>query len=342
MPKRKSKTRRTAKTRRTSPTKRTDKKYKIPKPSNIRKLDDDTVIISSNESPKQVSGSFRKSFHELTKEDLDREYSAAIDYKPNTSNTLHQVDIQRGFTGAESNSGRAFVNTRVDRNDEITMHNHPDRNDIDAKWTRPSGTDINNIIWLKDEGYNLKASYVKSAEGRYIRYRVVDLHKARRQAQDAKRSYYSLTTEKEREKYSGAADYAIEQEFFRIYQNEVLLSHKKTTMNPKILLEIDKREKQAIQELKDIEDDPKLTDRQKDVKIQEMSAVWLERQVKYDKRHTRKNKKYIKKGTSYRKRELMIQRRSFNEWQNFMLYSWGIEVKRMPKGFKDPIDSGGT
>ena len=316
------------------------KKNRIPLPPNMRKLDDDTVVITNYSNSKDVSGQFRKSFHELSKEDLDREYSATIDYKPNTSNRIHQVDIQRGKTAKEGSKGRASVISRVDRNDEVTMHNHPKKDDISVKWERPSGGDISNIIWLVEDGYNLKASYVKSADGRFIRYRVWNHTKAIQATHQAKRDYRSLATVHDKEVYFGATDWEIEQQYQSIYQNEMLLGYKKTIMSQKNRIKQDRLEKQSIAELKEIEEDPNLTDKQKAVKIGERSTKWIKIMNQFDKVAHKKNPKYIPDDTPFRKRELMLKRRAFNEWSNYLYYTWGVEVKRMPKGFKYPISTG--
>jgi hypothetical protein len=339
---RKSRTKRTSKTRRTHPTKRTTKgKFKIPKPANIRKIDDDTVIIENYDSPKQVSGSFRKSFHELTKEDVEREYSATIDYKPNTSSKLHQVDIQRGKSGRENPDGRASVISRVDRNDEIAIHNHPEKSETAMMWERPSGGDISNIIWLKDEGYHLKASYVKSANGQFIRYRVTDIRKARKGARMAKDEFNAVATSHEKKKYHNYIDWKIETKYHQIYMEQIVLANQKTVMSDEARQRMIILDKKHIDEIKAIEDDPNLTQKEKDIKIQKRSTEILKKMNAFDKRHTKKNPKYLKRTMPDRKQELIIKRRSFNAWSRWLDKFWGVEVKRMPKGFKHPIYSQG-
>lgn len=316
-------------------------KLKIAKPKGLKQIDEDTVEIEfsarTRNMPKELSGQFRKSFYELSKdEDSKREYSASIDFQPNYSNRIHDIDIARGSTTEET--GRANVRQRVDQNDEIVIHNHPFHTEIDSKWERVSGGDIHNLIYLKDNDYKVKAGFVTSANGQFIRYRVVDLDKARRAEYKAKQEYNNLSF-LEKEKYGSHVDWRIETQYEYFAQNELVASMIKEVVSPETERELKKLDKQYDNDMKSIEDDSKLSYVQETRKINKLNKKFAKDYEKMKSEgKVKPNPKYLDlKKYSARQRELIHRRRVFNKWIKWLREEWGVEVKRMPKNFTTPI-----
>lgn len=213
-------------------------------------------------SERGFTKSQRKSFRELTKEDLDREYSATIDFAQDGD--FRDIDIRRGKTGKEKSSkiGRATVSIRLDESDEIKIHNHPEKKDsISVNWNRPSGGDISNIIWTKVEkpAYSLRHSYIHQPDGRLVRYRVINEKIATKKYKEANAEWKELqakfnkhigdpeklkTTKFHRlsKRYFGGVDWKIETKYSQIFSNENNLTSKKRIESKKLAQEIKKLE----------------------------------------------------------------------------------------------------
>lgn len=233
-------------------------------------------------------------------------------------------------------------------------------------WNRPSGGDIANQIYLKsaDRYPNLKESYIVQPDGRFVRYKVTDLGKAREQYNLAQDEW----DKKDRKPfgYSGAVDYAIESKwdemrnaeqllgdkaFFdsRKSQKELNLAWSKFDVEDRMLKhQIEKLEKKGIAKAKK---NPNL-DVNKTAEFKRLNRLDKKRIDLFDNLMKeeerlrkiyppRKNPKFIpdkKKNESdndYKdRRHITVQRRTFNIWVKYMKSEWGIEITRMPKNFK--------
>ena len=347
-------------------------KIELQRPKGIRIINDGkTIVFEENET---FDSNLRKSFRELTKDDSAgfREWSASFDFEDGTT-TLKDVDIARGKTADETKRGRASVRTRIDEKDEFAIHNHPIGFGTNFRgiWNRPSGGDIGNFIWRSNEfpNYNMKSAYIMQDDGRLIRYSLIDKDRAFSMADQAQRDFDFKLPAKEKKKWHGAVDWKIETKVIEIRsevtslaERDEIINKKFEERNDKLAAEFLKRDKRLEKKQDDLipklfgkglinqreffKDNPIIKKRfdslgeQRDVLIDDFNQESDELGEKF---LFKKNPKFIKQRkneeiTKFQRRKgLLIERRFFKEFTNYLKDEWGMDVRRMPKEFKSDL-----
>lgn len=285
-------------------------------------------------------GENRKAFHEMTKVDnAKREWAETIDF--DDKGNIREIDISRGTTAEESNSGRPSVRARLNPNDKVVIHNHPSTGLVYVdEWNRPSGGDIASHIIIAQRGnFDLKEEYIKHPDGRYTRYKIVDKAKAFSKSQKVEfDESINLDERNRRRKISHSlSDYEIESNYQKIRDEQYDLTNEKKIINSEGKKVIENGRKDFARRMELINNDETMSRSKKRELRRKIVSDKQNLDQKVSVEYGKKNPKYISEKMTNDKRNMIIEKRTFEKWVKYMRKEWGIEIKRMKKGFKMPF-----
>ena len=318
----------------------------LPTPANGRKHADGSITLQYDEG---LKGDYRASFGKVTDSDRGREFAASYDFEnPTKPEKIKNIDITRGYTDAESPGNRAYVKPRIEPDDVIEVHNHPNDGGTSYNWNRPSGSDIGNTIYLQTTtGFHVKDSYIAQPDGRWIRYNVIDPEKARNAYRKAQREFNDAPADK-KGKHTNGPDWVIEN-----WVKEERYTQRQLGLNPQkyetpeykqamslylanYMLKkerLDKEYKEALAQ----KDKKQYRLLDQSLKLQqELNQKEKELKAKYP---GPQNKYFIKQRPNesdidYQLRQRnLIARREFLAFKKYLKEDWGVELKRMPKNY---------